>query len=31
LSALLLDQAQVLDGEAPNDPAAFAARLTGWW
>jgi molecular chaperone HtpG len=27
LSALLLDQAQVLDGEVPNDPAAFAARL----
>ncbi len=27
LSALLLDQAQILDGEVPNDPAAFAARL----
>jgi molecular chaperone HtpG len=27
LSALLLDQAQILDGEVPADPAAFAARL----
>jgi molecular chaperone HtpG len=27
LSALLLDQAMILDGEAPEDPAAFAARL----
>jgi len=27
LSALLLEQAQILDGEVPNDPAAFAARL----
>jgi len=27
LSALLLDQAQILDGEVPDDPAAFAARL----
>jgi molecular chaperone HtpG len=27
LAALLLDQAQILDGEVPNDPAAFAARL----
>jgi len=27
LSALLLDQAQILDGEIPDDPAAFAARL----
>ncbi len=27
LSALLLDQAQILDGEVPTDPAAFAARL----
>jgi molecular chaperone HtpG len=27
LSALLLDQAQILDGEVPNDPAAFAARV----
>jgi molecular chaperone HtpG len=27
LSALLLDQAQILDGEVPEDPAAFAARL----
>jgi len=27
LSALLFDQAQILDGEVPRDPAAFAARL----
>jgi molecular chaperone HtpG len=27
LSALLFDQAQILDGELPNDPATFAARL----
>jgi molecular chaperone HtpG len=27
LSGLLLDQAMILDGEAPEDPAAFAARL----
>ncbi|MFI5012213.1 MAG: molecular chaperone HtpG [Hyphomicrobiales bacterium] len=27
LSALLLDQARILDGEAPDEPAAFAARL----
>jgi molecular chaperone HtpG len=27
LSALLLEQAQILDGEVPTDPAAFAARL----
>ena len=27
LSALLLDQAQILDGEVPDDPAAFAKRL----
>jgi molecular chaperone HtpG len=27
LSALLFDQAQILDGEVPHDPAAFAARL----
>jgi molecular chaperone HtpG len=27
LAALLLDQAQILDGEVPPDPAAFAARL----
>jgi molecular chaperone HtpG len=27
LSALLLDQARILDGEVPEDPAAFAARL----
>ena len=27
LALLLLDQAQILDGEVPDDPAAFAARL----
>ena len=27
LAALLLDQAQILDGEVPDDPAAFAKRL----
>ena len=27
LSELLLDQAQILDGEVPADPAAFARRL----
>jgi len=27
LASLLLDQAQILDGEVPPDPAAFAARL----
>jgi molecular chaperone HtpG len=27
LSRLLLEQAQILDGELPEDPAAFAARL----
>ena len=27
LSALLLAQAQILDGEVPADPAAFARRL----
>jgi len=27
LAALLLDQAQILDSEVPDDPAAFAARL----
>ena len=27
VAALLLDQAQILDGEVPDDPAAFAARL----
>jgi molecular chaperone HtpG len=27
LAALLLDQAKILDGEPPDDPAAFAARL----
>ncbi len=28
LSALLFDQAQILDGQVPADPAAFARRLT---
>ena len=27
LAELLLDQAQILDGEVPNDPAAFASRM----
>jgi molecular chaperone HtpG len=27
LSLLLLEEAQILDGELPDDPAAFAARL----
>ena len=27
LSALLFEQAQILDGETPEDPAAFVARL----
>jgi molecular chaperone HtpG len=27
LSFLLLEQAQILDGELPKDPAAFASRL----
>ena len=27
LSALLFDQAKILDGEVPDDPAAFAGRL----
>src|SRR5262245_9087349 len=27
LSALLFDEAKILDGEVPDDPAAFAARL----
>ena len=27
LSALLFEQAQILDGTVPDDPAAFAARL----
>jgi molecular chaperone HtpG len=27
LSLLLLEQAQILDGELPEDPAAFATRL----
>jgi molecular chaperone HtpG len=28
LAALLLDQAQILDGEVPSDPAGFAARMS---
>src|SRR5204863_3540518 len=28
LSSLLFEQAQILDGEVPDDPAVFAARLT---
>jgi molecular chaperone HtpG len=27
ISFLLLEQAQILDGELPEDPAAFASRL----
>jgi molecular chaperone HtpG len=27
LASLLFEQAQILDGEVPADPAAFAARL----
>ena len=27
LSSLLFEQAQILDGEVPDDPAAFAARI----
>lgn len=27
LSALLFEQAQILDGDLPEDPAIFAARL----
>jgi molecular chaperone HtpG len=27
LSFLLLEQAQILDGELPEDPSAFAVRL----
>jgi molecular chaperone HtpG len=27
LSSLLFEQAQILDGEVPDDPAAFAARM----
>jgi molecular chaperone HtpG len=30
LSALLFDQAQILDGQVPGDPAAFARRLNGF-
>ena len=29
LSLLLLEQAQILEGELPEDPAAFASRLNG--
>jgi molecular chaperone HtpG len=27
IATLLLDQAHILDGEVPSDPAAFAKRL----
>jgi molecular chaperone HtpG len=27
LAGLLFEQAQILDGEVPDDPAAFTARL----
>jgi molecular chaperone HtpG len=27
IALLLFEQAQILDGEVPNDPAQFAARL----
>jgi molecular chaperone HtpG len=27
---LLLDQAQILDGQVPGDPAAFARRLNAF-
>jgi molecular chaperone HtpG len=27
ISLLLLEQAQILDGELPEDPAAFATRI----
>src|SRR5471032_1900745 len=30
LSALLFDQAQILDGQVPSDPAAFARRLNAF-
>jgi len=30
LAWLLLDQARVLEGELPSDPAKFAARLNAW-
>jgi molecular chaperone HtpG len=30
LANLLLDQACILDGEIPSDPAAFARRLNGY-
>ena len=30
LSALLFDQAQILDGQVPGDPAAFARRLNAF-
>jgi molecular chaperone HtpG len=30
LSLLLLEQAQILDGELPEDPAAFANRVIQW-
>jgi molecular chaperone HtpG len=30
LSALLFDQATILDGEVPEDPAAFTSRVNRW-
>ena len=30
LASLLLDQAHILDGEIPADPAAFARRLNAF-
>jgi molecular chaperone HtpG len=30
LASLLLDQAYILDGEIPADPAAFAKRLNAF-
>ena len=30
LSALLFEQATLLDGEVPDDPAAFTARVNRW-
>ena len=30
LASLLLDQAHILDGEVPADPAAFARRLNAY-
>jgi molecular chaperone HtpG len=30
IAALLLDQAHILDGEIPADPAAFARRINAY-